>query len=310
MQLVIAYDGSKGSESALDDLGSAGLPKEGRATVVSVAEVWIPPADSVDGAGVEHGPVSIQKLVDHHRKLGEKALSEAAILASHATTRVQTALPDWEVTSEAGYGSPAWSTIELAEKLKADLIVVGAHGRSLIERLALGSVSQKVLAEAGCSVRVARGKVEVDAAPQRVMIGFDGSKGASAAVAAVAARNWPAGTEIRLAAASESTLSASIGRFVGNVTPTEDDGHQVAKDWLEHAAAAAVEKFQVPGLNPVLQISPGNPKHVLVEEARKWGADSIFMGATGSGSRFGSLLLGSTAGAVAARAHCSVEVVR
>jgi nucleotide-binding universal stress UspA family protein len=36
----------------------------------------------------------------------------------------------------------------------------------------------------------------------------------------------------------------------------------------------------------------------------------VFVGATGLTNRFERFLLGSTAAAVAARAHCSVEVVR
>ena len=46
-----------------------------------------------------------------------------------------------------------------------------------------------------------------------------------------------------------------------------------------------------------------------LEEAERWGADCIFLGAKGH-SRFERLLLGSVSTAVSARAHCSVEVVR
>jgi hypothetical protein len=38
----------------------------------------------------------------------------------------------------------------------ADLIVVGTHGRTGIERWVLGSVAQQVVREAGCSVEVVR----------------------------------------------------------------------------------------------------------------------------------------------------------
>src|SRR6478672_12966574 len=43
MKLLIAYDGSKCADSALDDLTHAGLPDVGEALVMSVAEVWLPP---------------------------------------------------------------------------------------------------------------------------------------------------------------------------------------------------------------------------------------------------------------------------
>ena len=43
MKVLVAYDGSKCAEAALDDLTHAGLPEKGEALVMSVAEVWLPP---------------------------------------------------------------------------------------------------------------------------------------------------------------------------------------------------------------------------------------------------------------------------
>jgi nucleotide-binding universal stress UspA family protein len=54
----------------------------------------------------------------------------------------------------------------------------------------------------------------------------------------------------------------------------------------------------------------GDPKHVLVEEAERWGADCIFVVSTGFSSRVERFLIGSVSSAVAARAHCSIQVVR
>ncbi|MBO0799053.1 MAG: universal stress protein, partial [Blastocatellia bacterium] len=50
-------------------------------------------------------------------------------------------------------------------------------------------------------------------------------------------------------------------------------------------------------------------KRLLVSEAESWGADCVFVGARGLG-RAGRFLIGSVSSSVAARAHCSVEVVR
>ncbi|HBH01951.1 MAG TPA: universal stress protein UspA, partial [Candidatus Rokubacteria bacterium] len=44
-----------------------------------------------------------------------------------------------------------------ARELDADLVVVGARGRGGIERLLLGSVSERVLRDARCPVLIVKG---------------------------------------------------------------------------------------------------------------------------------------------------------
>ena len=53
-------------------------------------------------------------------------------------------------------GSPKIVILEEAEKFKANLIVVGSHGYSAIERFLLGSVSHSVALHAKCSVEIVR----------------------------------------------------------------------------------------------------------------------------------------------------------
>lgn len=63
------------------------------------------------------------------------------------------------------------------------------------------------------------------------------------------------------------------------------------------------------GLKVLTFIGEGNPKSLLVKEARKFDADCIFVGARGH-TFFERFLLGSVSAAVAARTHCSVAVTR
>jgi len=58
----------------------------------------------------------------------------------------------------ARIGKPADEILAVASELGADLIIVGSHGRVGIERLVLGSVAERVVREAGCTVEVARAK--------------------------------------------------------------------------------------------------------------------------------------------------------
>jgi nucleotide-binding universal stress UspA family protein len=79
--------------------------------------------------------------------------------------------------------------------------------------------------------------------------------------------------------------------------------------WVRQVFEPVAARLRQAGLTTTVELKRGNPKHVLVEEAKSWGADSIFVGAQGVRG-IDRLLLGSVSAAVAARAHCSVEVVR
>ena len=92
----------------------------------------------------------------------------------------------------------------MANRYQTDLIIVGAHRHSVMGgRLMLGSVSQRVLYEARCSVRVARCADAWRCGPVRIVVGFNNSPDAEAAVDAVASRVWPVGSEVRVVTAVE-----------------------------------------------------------------------------------------------------------
>ena len=53
-------------------------------------------------------------------------------------------------------GDPAEEIVEHARESNTDLIVMGTHGRTGLERLLMGSVAEKVMREAPCSVLVVK----------------------------------------------------------------------------------------------------------------------------------------------------------
>jgi nucleotide-binding universal stress UspA family protein len=61
-----------------------------------------------------------------------------------------------EITTEIVEGSPKHIILDEAERWRADLIVVGSHGRRGLQRFLLGSVSQAVALHAPCSVQIVR----------------------------------------------------------------------------------------------------------------------------------------------------------
>jgi len=187
---------------------------------------------------------------------------------------------------------------------------VGSHGRSALGRFVLGSVSQRVVAEARCSVRIARGRIEEPGSPVRIVIGIDGSPASHAAVRAVIARNWPAQSQVRVVVVDDPLHPTLVGELVPLVAELVDEENRLDRARIQKFAEAAAKLIRSANLHASAMIEEGDPKHVLPRVAEKWGANSIFVGATGFSNRFQRFVLGSVSSAVAARAHCSVEVIR
>jgi nucleotide-binding universal stress UspA family protein len=311
MRVLIAYDGSKWADSALDDLTHAGLPTKGEALVMSVAEVWLPPPPPSSYEIVEMA-VSAKGALGLERKYmaASQAVKDSDDMAAEAAARFQANFPNWKVKHEAVWGSPTWELYSKAEDWKADLIIAGSHGRSALGRLFLGSISQWLLNEARCSVRVARGKLDEPDFPVRLILALDGSRSSEKALEQIASRNWPAKSEVRVVMVDQPLELTYIGGMAPPLTESVESFNEEQHSKSMRMVKAAAKRLEAAGLRAMADVIDGDPKKVLVKVAEDWRADCVFVGATGLSNRFERFLLGSTAGAVAARAHCSVEVVR
>ena len=78
--------------------------------------------------------------------------------AAYAMKKARTALKRARLPFHETYlvGEPAESIVKQAKASKADLIVVGTHGRGAIARFLLGSISQEVLARLATVTAVVR----------------------------------------------------------------------------------------------------------------------------------------------------------
>ncbi len=293
MKILIGYDGSECGEALIDDLARAGLPDEAEVTVLSAADVFLPPENAEDE---ELFPLYVPHGVERARERARAAFDEAETLASEAADRIRRSFPAWQVTPEAVADSPHWAIIARTETLKPDLTIVGSNGRSALGRFIQGSVSQKVLYEAAGSVRIARSGAPGPNGQVKLVLATDGSIDSDAMVESVASRNWKIGASVKLITAVEANQldPPSPDEYFSRIR----DIQSMAKRILTGA-----------GLETTTIVTDEDPKHYLVREAAKWEADCIFLGAKGH-RFFERILIGSVSSSVAARAHCSVEVVR
>ena len=310
MKVLIAYDGSGCSDAALDDLVRAGFPDRGEARVISIAESWSPSAFHAPDRDGTHRNWRSERPSQAEIRFEEKQLAEARTFANHAMRRLEKTLPKWHLNSHAAGGSPAREILDCAAEFDPDLIVVGSHGRSACGRIFLGSISQKVLTEARCSVRIARRGSGTELTPVKIIAGFDGSSGSQAVIDELLLRKWGAPCEVKLVTAVESVTPSTIGRFIPPKAIDLERADGPERQLVEQLAEDVLQRLNGCGLGASLSVRAGNPKQVLVEEAEKWNADCIFVGANGSSSLAERYILGTTSAAIAARSQRSVEAVR
>lgn len=309
-RILIGYDGSECADAALDDLIHAGLPEDAEAQILSVAEVWLPLTPQSIYEIVEQAE-KVKSPADRQRGYSENcdAARGALTLAEKARERVQANFPKWKVSADSSCGSPAWELIAKADEWKPDLIVVGSHGRTALGRFVLGSVSQRVLAEARCSVRVARGRVEEPGTPVRIIVGIDGSPASLDAARVVASRAWPRLSEVKIMVVDDPLFPDYLG-LIPPLKKIVDEDKLEERRWVEKVSTEPIKLLREAGLEASSLLRGGDPKKELPAAAEEWRADCIFVGSAGFSNRFERFVLGSVSAAVAARAHCSVEVVR
>ena len=147
MKILLATDGTKCSDEAVNMISRFSFSENDELKIISVIDMALPISIDIYG-GFLPPNVELEKAV---RENAEKILSDT-------TERIKSFLPinPNQITTEVLFGSPESRIIETAEEMKADVIVVGSHGYNSWERLLLGSVSDSVVHHAPCSVLVVR----------------------------------------------------------------------------------------------------------------------------------------------------------
>lgn len=92
-----------------------------------------------------YGVYAHRRDVDEMTRLSREKLEQLA--ASTGDTRIRPLVRE---------GKPAHEIVEAAHEAGAEVIVIGSHGRSRLDHLLLGSVTERVLRRARCHVFVVR----------------------------------------------------------------------------------------------------------------------------------------------------------
>jgi nucleotide-binding universal stress UspA family protein len=145
MKVLLAVDGSPHSQLAVDAVAERPWPDGTIVRVLTVIHAAVPLA--VDPAFVAAAAHVVQTAE-------QQRLSPAVVAAAIEEIRMKA--PGLTVTAKVVAGHPADAILGEAREWGADLVVVGSHGYGRLKRMVLGSVAGTVVANAHCSVHVAR----------------------------------------------------------------------------------------------------------------------------------------------------------
>jgi nucleotide-binding universal stress UspA family protein len=143
MKIVLGFDDSPHAQRALQWICEQRWPERVRVVVVSAVRMPLTVYAEVYVPAVSFPPDAGDDLRQHHVELAARAQTELRVAGLEAETRVL-------------QGDPREVLEEVARAERADLVVVGSHGRTGLARLVLGSVAAHVVGHAPCSVMVVK----------------------------------------------------------------------------------------------------------------------------------------------------------
>ncbi len=184
----------------------------------------------------------------------------------------------------------------------ADLLIVGTHGRTGVERLVIGSVAEQVIRHAPCAVLAVRGAFDVATFPQRVLVCTDFSEGATAALVT-------GGDVARAFGATTTVLHARSERSWRHDTDWADVDEDPN---LEATVRKELERLHAEHLPPPLGTALAVAKTVpdaILEHAARETVDLVVL-ATHGRTGVARLVIGSVAERVTRHAQCPTLVVR
>ena len=277
MQILYATDGSEGALAAASLLAHLPLSQEYQLRILTVGSY-------------------------------EEEAESQAILAAAREALVHSLV---SITTEVRTGDPAETILRAAEEGPARLLVVGARGRSSIGRFFLGSVAERLVRHAACSVLLAR---PLRGELRQVIVGVDGSAYATQAVVWLERFPLPAACEVRLVTVlpfQEDLIRAQM--LLPPHFTSYNDARAFAEQQPQEAQAlldGLATSFAASHKRAVTDVRRGDPALSLLQVAEDHGAELIAVGSRGlsANERF---TLGSVAEKLARYyAHGSVLVVK
>ncbi|MFB6251934.1 MAG: universal stress protein [Halobellus sp.] len=240
------------------------------------------PLDGTEGSvpGLEHGislavetaaTVHLVAVVDPYEmsSVAERSEVEAELedVVTDAAARVQDAGVAVETAVETGF--PHEELLSVVEREGIDLIAMGTHGRTGLDRYVLGSVAEKVVRLSPVPVLTVREEATAQRPYRNVVIPSDGSD------AAVPAERWGVDLADRLGASIYTLSVVPEGRLRSSETTAA----------FEEAAAKAVRRVTGRATDAEVgsdeAVEHGIPHREILDHCERTSADLVVLGTHG-----------------------------
>jgi nucleotide-binding universal stress UspA family protein len=286
-RILVATDGSAFSESAMQEAVNLAKTCSSKLYAMSVIEVN-PEYEALAPKAVEKSEIETKKVLDRAKEFAEQDGVQCETIVHRGE-------------------DPAKFIAEEAAKLDIDMIVMGKHGRTGLEKVFMGSVTSKVIGYAPCNILIVPRESRVGF--RKVLLATDGSKYSAAA------------------AEKAITISKQYGSFLSvlSIVPTEflynvsaDTGYtqkqlehmgKEAFELTEKNVKAVRESAEKEGIRAEGIILGGRPYETIIEQTESRNIDLVIVGSHGR-TGLKKLIMGSVAERVVALSPCAVLVVK
>jgi nucleotide-binding universal stress UspA family protein len=262
--ILVPTDGSDGAEAGIRRGIDLAASLEADLHILSVVDAW-EPGGTLGGLEAEAETERENML----RKECQAAVSRASTLASGHLSG--------QITTDIEQGSPYRTITEYVETNNIDLVVMGTHGRSGLDRIVLGSVAEKTIRSAPIPVVAVPPAADIpepgDSKYDDILLPTDGSKGAEVAI------EWGIGLASVYDAMLHSVYSVESGTFgsTGGALAI----YEAIKSYGRNALETVRERSEDAGVNVATNLGSGPPAEVIGSYAEDHEIDLIVMGTHG-----------------------------
>lgn len=142
--ILVATDGSRYATAAASE--AIGIAKKNNSKLIVLAVV---PSESMQPMDIVHSQMSRDVIAEKEMKEAEKNAKTAKEAARKEGVSVEAFVMG---------GKPSDAIVQTAKEKNVDVILLGSHGKSGIDKLLMGSVAERVIVLSSCAVLVVKGK--------------------------------------------------------------------------------------------------------------------------------------------------------